>query len=541
MKVARKVGHLYKTTTDGLVRLAKIPTVRHYMLNMNPQMSSKNQQRDLYELLLRNVKDYAVFAIDTSGRVVSWNESAERLRGYNESEVVGEHFSMFYLPEDVKAGRPALDLETALKEGHYQTEAARVRKDGSILWAEILITPLFDEGKHAGFGILTRDLSERRRTEEVLRRSEEVFRHMVSSVKDYGIFLLDKNGNIVTWNAGAERIKGYTQDEVIGRHFSMFYTAEANAENHAQHELEVAEKTGHYEEEGWRVRKNGDLFWASVTITPFRDEAGGLRGFIKVTRDLTERRNAELELKKARDAAIEANRLKSQFVANISHEVRTPLAGVIGMAEVLKLDSALTQDQHEAAEHIFTSSQRLLSVLNDLLDFSKLEAGYIEVDNVEFSPRKLIDDVARLVESPAKKKNLQIETIIAESVPERVIADEAKLRQTLLNLAHNAEKFTKTGFIRISLDSERQADGNLWFTFTVTDSGIGIKPEVQTKLFEPFVQADGSTRRRYGGTGLGLSISKRFIELMGGKIGMNSDGETGSTFWFTVPVEVKTQ
>jgi PAS domain S-box-containing protein len=509
---------------------------------MNPQMSSKhspkNQQRDLYELLIRNVKDYAIFALDPSGHIISWNEGAERLRGYSESEVIGEHFSMFYLPEEVQSGRPALELETALKEGRYRTEGARVKKDGSILWCEILITPLYDKGNHAGFGILTRDLSERLHTEEVLRRSEEAFRHMVSSVKDYGIFLLDREGRIVTWNAGAERIKGYREDEVIGRHFSMFYTTEAIAGNHPQHELEIAEKTGHYEEEGWRIRKSGERFWASVTITPFMDGLGGLRGFIKVTRDLTERRNTELELKKARDTAIEANRLKSQFVANISHEVRTPLAGVIGMAEVLKLDSALTQDQHEAAEHIFSSSQRLLSVLNDLLDFSKLEAGYIEVENLEFSPRKLVQDVARLVDAPAKKKNLLVETIIADSVPERVTADEAKLRQTLLNLAHNAEKFTTAGFVRISLDSESTESGKLWLTFSVIDSGIGVKPEVQVKLFEPFVQADGSTRRRYGGTGLGLSISKRFVELMGGKIGMHSDGKSGSTFWFTVPVGV---
>jgi PAS domain S-box-containing protein len=510
------------------------------MPSMNSPLPFKNspsEKQDLYELLIRNVKDYAIYALDPAGHVMSWNEGAERMKGFTESEIVGQHFSIFYTREEIEEGKPQRDLDIALKEGRFEEEGPRLKKDGSKFWANIVITPLYQDGKHVGFAKVTRDLE----SLEVLRRSEEAFTRVVSSVKDYGIFLLDADGYILSWNAGAERIERYRDTEVIGKHFSMFYTDESKAQNHPQHELEIALKTGHYEEEGWRVRKNGEQFWAAVTITPVKDALGNPRGFIKVTRDLTERRRAELELQKARDMAIEANRLKSQFVANISHEVRTPLAGVIGMSEVLKFDPSLTEEQHEAAEHIFTSSQRLLTVLNDLLDFSKLEAGYIELDNVQFSPRSLASDVAKLVEAPARKKHVRIEMQIGEGVPTRVTGDEAKIRQTLLNLAHNAEKFTKEGSVTISINVEREDVDMTWLKFAVVDTGLGIIDEVQSKLFEPFVQADGSTRRRYGGTGLGLSIAKRFVELMGGTIGMQSDGATGSTFWFTIPLEVAAQ
>lgn len=496
------------------------------------------QQSDLFKLLVDNIYDYAVFALGTDGRILTWNKGAEVIHGFEQNEAIGQHYSSLFNEQDMHAGKADSQLQAAVKQERFAEECWLIRKNGSLFWALILINRMMDDGgKLRGFAVVVQDLTKAVHQTESLRRVEQAFRQLVATIKDYGIFLMDPEGRILTWNAGAQRMKGYTEEEIIGQHFSKFYLPDAIASNHPQYELEMAKQHGHYEEEGWRVKKDGSTFWASVTITPVYNQTGELHGFIKVTRDLTEKRNYELELQQARDAAIEANKVKSQFVANISHEVRTPLAGVIGMAEVLKLDETLDEDQREAADHIFSSSHRLLSVLNDLLDFSKLEAGYFEVENVQFSPRVLVDEVSRSVAAAAEKKGLQIIVDVADNVPQSVKGDDAKIRQTLMNLAHNAEKFTRKGSITISVSAENEEAETIWLRFKVIDTGIGIKPEVRPRLFEPFVQADGSTRRRFGGTGLGLSIAKRFIEMIGGNIGVESDGETGSTFWFAVPVQ----
>lgn len=489
-------------------------------------------------MLVQNLRDYAIFALDIEGKIVSWNEGARRISGYDESEIVGNYISILFTPEDLKAGKPQKELDIALKEGKYEDESWRVRKDGRLFWASVIVSPLYDEKReHLGFAKVIRDLSERRAVAEALRQSRETFDLMVSAIKDYAIFLLSAEGHVLSWNEGARRIKGYAPEEIIGKHFSIFYPPEANAIDHPAAELKLALKDGHYEEEGWRLRKDGTMFWASVTITPVLENDGTLRGFIKVTRDLTERREYEEALRKARDEAIKASRLKSQFVANISHEVRTPMAGLIGMAELLALDENLNEEQKEAADHIFNGSLKLLSVLNDLLDFSKLEAGRMDIDRSTFSVRNLVQEVKQSVLPPATKKHLEINTNIDESLPATIYDDEQKIRQCLLNLAHNAVKFTRQGAITIGVKKLKSEDlKDDMIEFTVIDTGVGVPAFAKELLFEPFVQADGSTRRKFGGTGLGLSIVKRFVELLGGTIGFNSEEGSGSTFWFRLPI-----
>jgi PAS domain S-box-containing protein len=498
-----------------------------------------SQQDQLFRLLVSNVKDYAIYALDVNGKIISWNAGAHEIHGFTEDEAIGLSFSAFY-PESQNAESAAKhDLDLSAADGRYEREGWLTRRDGKKFWANTLITPLIESKKVGicGYGILTRDLSQQLHAAEELRRSDEAFDLVVSSVKDYAIFLLDPDGKVVTWNQGAQRIKGYTASEIVGKSFSTFYPQTAKDIGHPQHELKLAVENGHYEEEAWRVRKDGSEFWASVTITPVYDAKSKLRGFIKVTKDLTERRRAELELQRARDEAVRASQLKSQFVANISHEIRTPMAGIIGMAEILLQDENLNDEQREAAEHIFLSSRRLLEVLNDILDFSKLEAGRVEIAEDSFSIQAVLREVMDSIAVPASKKSLEIKLHVADGVPDQMTGDEGKIRQCLLNFAHNAIKFTSKGHVLIDVSTAKH-DGRDLVRFEVKDTGIGIDPEAQERLFEPFVQADGSIRRKFAGTGLGLSITKGFVTLMKGDFGFSSEPNVGSTFWFAVPIKV---
>lgn len=487
---------------------------------------------DAFRIMVSAVKDYAIFLLDTRGNIVTWNEGAERIKGYKDHEIIGKNFEVFYPEEPRQRKHTEYELKKALAEGSYHEEGMRVRKDGSQFLASVTITPVRDaDGTHRGFLKVTRDLSERQAAAEQLQQAEEAFRLMVGAVKDYAIFLLDPSGNVLTWNEGAQRIKGYTESEIVGKHFSTFYTQESKDKKWPEHELKVAIEQGHYEEEGWRVRKDGTQFWASVTITPVFDRERNLRGFVKVTRDLSDRRRYEIERERAREAAVEAARLKSEFVANVSHEIRTPMAGIIGMAEELLMDNDLSENQREAAQQVFDSSLRLLHVLNAILDFSKLESGKVELDLDYVVPEAIVKEVVRTVTPYATKKGIALNWSIAQDVPQQITSDATKLRQSLLNLVHNATKFTKEGSVDISITKNHDH-----ILFEVQDSGIGIPEKSKEMLFQPFVQADGTTRRRYGGTGLGLSIAKRYVEMMHGQIGFDSTEDRGSKFWFTIPI-----
>jgi PAS domain S-box-containing protein len=305
----------------------------------------KSEQR--FRLLVESVRDYAIFMLEPDGRVATWNAGAERIKGYKAEEIIGQHFSTFYPPETAK-DFPAHELRVAAAEGRFEDEGWRVRKDGSRFWANVVITALRDpQGKLLAYAKVTRDLTGRREHEERLRQSEERFRLLVDGVSDYAIFMLDVNGNVATWNAGAERIKGYAAGEIIGRHFSRFYPSEVVESGWPEHELRVASAEGRFIDEGWRVRKDGSKFWAHVTITALRDEEGKLRGFAKLTRDLTERKRTEaLEASGAeRDAMLEAERnarmlaqrsvrVKDEFLATLSHELRTPLNAILGWTQL---------------------------------------------------------------------------------------------------------------------------------------------------------------------------------------------------------------
>ena len=373
------------------------------------------------------------------------------------------------------------------------------------------------------------------RLAEAIRHGGRVYQTMVEAVRDYAIFLLDPAGYIATWNVGAERLKGYSADEIIGQHFSVFYPPEAIAIGHPQRELQVASAEGRFEEEGWRIRKDGTAFWANVVITAVRDETGELIGFAKVTRDLTERRNAEMRaLADARRVAQaeSANIAKSEFLTAMSHELRTPLNAIGGYTELLSLGlgGPITQEQTDYLERIRRSQQHLLRIISDLLNFSRIEAGQISYEVGQFSLRDAISTVAPLVEPQAQAK--QVKLVIDESEQDCVAtADRAKVDQILLNLLGNAVKFTPTGG-KVSVSC--RADEHV-ARIVVTDTGMGIASDKLEAIFEPFVQLGRSLSSAHEGTGLGLAISRDLARAMSGDLTVTSMLGAGSTFTLSLP------
>ncbi|HEU0012320.1 MAG TPA: PAS domain-containing sensor histidine kinase, partial [Longimicrobium sp.] len=488
----------------------------------------------LYQLLVESVHDYAIFALDPQGYVLSWNAGAQRIKGYTRDEIVGRHFSIFYPQVDLDAGKPAWELEVAEREGRLEDEGWRLRKDGTPFWANVIITALRDEsGGLVGFAKVTRDLTNRRAAEESLRESEERFRLLVQSVRDYAIFMLDPGGHVASWNEGAERIKGYTADEIIGRHFSTFYPPEDLAK--PVWEIEVAVREGRVEDEGWRVRKDGTRFWANVVITALRNPDGKLVGFTKVTRDLTERREAEartLEAARRVAEAEAANLAKTEFLAAMSHELRTPLNAIGGYAELLSMGvrGPVTEEQRTDLQKIQRSQRHLLNIINDLLNFSRIEAGKIEYDISPVPLRARIEGVAVLLEPQAVQKGI---TLACGPCPDDawVLADPVKLEQIILNLCSNAVKFTGAGgSVRVSceLRGGRAA-------VVVADTGVGIPADQADRVFEPFVQLGRGLTSRQEGTGLGLAISRDLARAMRGDLTLDSEPGRGSTFTLTLP------
>jgi PAS domain S-box-containing protein len=526
---------------------------------------------ELYRVLVDSVRDYAIFALDPDGYILSWNAGAKRFKGYESDEAIGKHFSIFYPPEKVAERFPEHELEVASRVGHFEDEGWRVRKDGSRFWANVVITALRGEGGELiGFAKVTRDLTERRRAELALQESEQRFRLLVQGVRDYAIFMLDASGHVATWNDGAERIKGYTADEIIGKHMRTFYPPEDNAADKTTHELEVAAREGSFEEEGWRMRKDGSRFWANVLITALRDERGRLIGFAKVTRDLTERNAAQARaLEDARRLASEeaarehaeerarelrelaarlseqalqlelrsaeaesANKAKGAFLAAMSHELRTPLNAIGGYAELLQMGitGPVSSAQVEQLERIRRAQQHLLRVISEILNFSRVEAGQADYVISRVPMHATIESVAQMIAPQATRKEITL--VHTFTGPELVArADEAKVQQVLLNLMSNALKFTAPGG-RVSVWTER--DGANVATH-VCDTGIGIPADKLEAIFEPFVQVGRSLTSDHEGTGLGLSISRDLARGMGGNLVVSSHPGDGSTFTLTLP------
>jgi PAS domain S-box-containing protein len=538
---------------------------------MRDARATMTETGDLYRLLVDRVQDYAIFALDPEGYILTWNAGAERLKQYTPQEAIGQHFSVFYEADSLAAREPERELETAIAVGKVDREGWRLRKDGSRFWANVLITALRDDqGVLVGFAKVTRDLSERRAAEEAIRQSEERFELLIQSVKDYAIFMLDPLGRIATWNVGARNIKGYSPSEIIGKHFSIFYPTEDVAAGKPARELEIAIRTGVYEEEGWRIRKDGSRFWANVVITPVILANGQLAGFAKVTRDLTEQRAADVraledarrlaaqeaarsaaeqrahelrvlaeqlraqteELERRSREAESANRAKAEFLAAMSHELRTPLNAIGGYTQLMQMgiSGPVTGDQREQLERIQRSQQHLLGIINDILNFSRIEAGHVSYEITEVPIADVVGAVSPMIAVQTDANHLELK--IGRCPPQAVArADRAKVEQILLNLLSNAVKFTPAGG-RIAMTCDVDEDR---VRIRVTDSGIGIPAAQLETIFAPFVQVGRTLASPKEGTGLGLAISRDLARAMKGDLMVESQEGAGSTFTLVLP------
>jgi PAS domain S-box-containing protein len=508
-------------------------------------------EADELALLVDAVEEYAIFMLSPTGEIHSWNRGAERIMGYSAHEAIGKHFSIFYGPED--AQKPATELTVARNEGRVEDEGWRIRKDGTRFWANTVITPLTDAtGTLRGFAKVTRDLTRRREAEEHLRQSEESFRLLVASVKDYAIFLLDPEGKIVTWNEGAHRLKGYEPHEIIGRHFSTFYPESDVRAGKPEWELEEARRSGSVEDEGWRLRKDGSRFWANVVITAVYDDHGTLRGFAKVTRDITERKEKEeaqqalIEQREARlqaeeeqrhaeasyRVAQEANRAKDEFLMTLSHELRTPMTTILGWSRLLPTIPTNDPAFREAVASIMRGAQLQARLIDDVLDVSRIVSGKLRlsVENVDVA--HLLAASVDGVRPSADAKGITITSAFTPSLG-TLVGDPTRLQQIVWNLLTNAVKFTpKGGTIQIS-GSRTSSHVQI----AVTDTGEGIEPGFLPHIFEPFRQAESPSSRVHGGLGLGLSIVRYLAEAHGGTVAAESAGRgKGTTFTLTLPI-----
>jgi PAS domain S-box-containing protein len=489
---------------------------------------------DPFRLLVQSIVDYAIYILDPTGRVTSWNAGAERIKGFNADEVIGKHFSLFYTEEDRKAGTPDRVLETARREGKFEGEGWRVRKGGTPFWASVVVDAIKDEqGKLVGFAKITRDMTEKRAAQQALFDAERHFRILVQGVTDYALFMLDPNGQVTSWNAGAQRIKGYLPDEIIGQHFSRFYTAEDFDAGVPKRALETARKTGRYEAEGWRVRKDGTRFWASVVLDAIRDEEGELIGFAKITRDMTEKREAQLRLEESREQLFRAQKMEAlgQLTGGLAHDFNNLLTAILGACELALRNADNPEKLRRMLDGVRNSAQRGAGLTKQLLAFARAQP--LEIKQIDL--KHFFSDVTTLIR-PSLRSNIELVTEISDQLWP-IDADAGALELAILNLAFNARDAMKDGGnLRISahnvvLHGEPEGLSGEHVAMKVTDSGTGMSSEVIERVFEPFFTTKGFGE----GTGLGLSQVFGFVKQIGGAITAESQPGKGATFTLYLP------
>ena len=488
-----------------------------------------------FQLLIASVIDYAIYMLDPSGHVNSWNPGAQRFKGYREHEILGQHFSVFYTEEDRLSGLPERALRTAREQGKFEAEGWRVRKDGTQFWANVVIDPIRDEaGNFVGFAKITRDMSAQHETQKALREAEERFRLLVEGVSDYAIYMLSPAGIITNWNTGAQRIKGYAEHEVVGSHFSRFYTNAERARGTPGLALDVATRVGRYEQEGYRLRKDGTQFWAHVVIDAIHDANGELLGFAKVTRDITERKEAAEALERANAALFQSQKMEAigQLTGGIAHDFNNLLGVLASSLDLLGMrlhepaDSRLLGTMQRAIDRGATLTQQLLS-------FARQQP--LKVDLVD--PNQLIEGFETMLRR-AGAPNITF-ALDLEPDLETVAVDAARFESALLNLVVNARHampeggsiVIKTSNVSLRTHEVGQLPAGTYVQIQVIDTGHGMTPDVLAHAFEPFF----TTKEIGKGTGLGLSQVYGFIAQSGGEVMLDSEIDFGTTVRIYLP------
>ncbi|HEY4200749.1 MAG TPA: PAS domain S-box protein [Devosiaceae bacterium] len=505
-------------------------------MNNSAPVQASFTEEERYRLLVDAISDYAIYMISPEGRVRSWNSGAKRFKGYEAEEILGENFERFYTPEDRARGLPQKALRIAAEEGRFESEGWRVRKDGTHFWAHVVLDPIrASDGTLFGFAKITRDLTERRAAEETLRRSEELFKLLVEGVTDYAIYMLDQKGHVTSWNAGAQRIKGYAPAEIIGQHFSQFYTPEDRATGEPARALAQALREGRYEKEGWRIRKDGSRFWASVILDPIRSPNGELLGYAKITRDITERREAQLALDLAREQLLQAQKMEAvgQLTGGVAHDFNNLLTAILSSLElirkrlpddptVLRLVDNAVQGVHRGA----TLTQRMLAfarrqpLKQEQLDVPRLVEGLVDLLGPSLGPTTRID-----AEFPA-------------DLP-FAVTDGSQLETAILNLCVNSrDAMPNGGTIRIAASAhdfnaynDKGLAAGSYICVTVADSGEGMDEETLSKAMEPFFTTKGVGK----GSGLGLSMVHGIAAQSGGALVLKSELGRGTTAELWLP------
>jgi PAS domain S-box-containing protein len=527
------IVHRIQDEQGQVIGFAKI--TRDVTERMEAEEALRESERR-FRLLVEGVIDYAIYMLDPSGVVINWNPGAERLKGYTSDEILGQHFSKFYTREERAAGLPARVLEIAAREGRYEGEGWRVRKDGSRFWAMVVVDAIRNKaGELEGFAKVTRDITERRSAQQTIRDSERHFRLLVAGVTDYALFMLDPNGIVISWNAGAERIKGYTADEIIGQHFSKFYPERDRAAGVPARALYTATRESRFEVEGWRCRKDGTLFWANVIINAIRDEKGDLVGFAKITRDLTERREAQIALREAQQQRAYSQKMDAlgQLTGGIAHDFNNLLTVVSGHIQLLKQKVSDDARIANAIAAIELATARGETLTRQLLTFSRRH----KLSPSVFALADRIEAFGIMMESSIGTTVKLRATIEPEIWPVKVDAHEFEL--ALVNITLNARDAMPNGGV-ISLTAENiLLSGNEtlakvtgeFVALRVADTGTGIAPDLLPKVFDPFF----TTKPPEKGSGLGLSQVYGFAHQSGGTVTVESELGKGTMVTLYLP------
>lgn len=504
-------------------------------MNESQQFQAPITGEGRYRLLVDAITDYAIYMLNPEGLVASWNSGARRFKGYEEAEILGSHFSRFYTEEDRARNLPQLALETAASQGRFEQEGWRIRKGGSRFWASVVIDPIYDQGKLVGFAKITRDLTERRMTQERLRSSEQQFQLLVNSVSDYAIYMLDPSGRVNSWNAGAQRIKGYQREEIIGEHFSRFYTEEARAAGEPEHALKAALQQGCVKTESWRVRKDGSRFWAQVSVEPVYDEAGDVLGFAKITRDVTDQMQARQALEKAREELFQVQKMETigQLTGGIAHDFNNLLTVVIGSLELLQRRLPPDFKWTMLVENALKGAERGASLTQRMLAFARRQQLKPEPTDLLALVHGMADFLQRSV-GPA----VVVETRFPLSLP-LVFVDGHQVELALLNLVTNSrDAMAGAGSVVIAAQQaevtsgdSRKLEPGRYICLSVTDTGEGMDEETLARAMEPFFTTKGVGK----GTGLGLSMVHGLMEQLGGALVLTSQAGEGTTAELWLP------
>lgn len=489
-----------------------------------------------FELLVAGISDYAIYMLSLDGLVTSWNAGAQRFKGYEAQEVIGRHFSIFHSPQDRAAGIPEASLQTAFTEGRFEAEGWRFRKDGSRFWASVVIDAIRNpEGTLIGFAKITRDITERRIAQDALRDSERRFRMLVQGVTDYAIYMLSLDGHVTNWNAGAERIKGYAADEIVGSHFSRFYIPEDQQLGIPQRALATAARVGRFEQEGWRVRKDGSRFWAHVVIDAIHDEFdGSLVGFAKITRDITEKKRAADLLEHANAALFQSQKMEAigQLTGGIAHDFNNLLSVLSSGLDLLSIrfgqqgDSIVVDSMARAVKRGAMLTQQLLSFARQ----QPLNAAQYNVNEIIGG----FESVLRRAGHSSIEFSLSLDPSLRH-----VMVDAPRFEAALLNLVVNArDAMPDGGALVVRTANVHFKEGEVatlpagdYVRVSVIDAGIGMTPEVAARVFEPFY----TTKELGKGTGLGLSQVYGFIVQSGGVATVKSQPGMGTTVELLLP------